>query len=236
VTPVFGAPPRLHLKLPATAWYAATFDVRVAPSKAILCLESEALSGHWALWLNGRAIGGDAWSPGRRWTVGLLEAEVAPFLQPGRNEVLIRVEATEEWDGLVDAIYFLGDFGLTYDPAGTPVLGERPTTVHWDDLFGPGNRSGGFPHYAGTFHLTRSVRLDPRAGEVTLRFPDETLMFAGVAQLSVNGKALPVRPWAPYAWTVPADALQPGPNEITLSITNTLVGQLEGQLYQPPRS
>jgi hypothetical protein len=206
------------------------------PSKAILCLESEALSGRWALWLNGRAIGREAWADSRRWTVGLLEAEVAPILQPGRNEVLIRVEVAEEWDGLVDAIYLLGDFGLTYDPAGKPVLGERPTTVRWDDLFGPGNRSGGLPHYAGTFQLTRSVQLDPEPGEVTLRFPDEALMFAGVAQLSVDGNALPVRPWAPYAWRVPAGTLQAGPNEITLSITNTLMGQLEGKLYQPPRS
>ncbi|HEX2185793.1 MAG TPA: glycosyl hydrolase, partial [Chloroflexota bacterium] len=39
VVPVFGAPPVLQLKLPATAWYEATFMVHHAPGRVTLCLE-----------------------------------------------------------------------------------------------------------------------------------------------------------------------------------------------------
>ena len=60
-------------------------------------------------------------------------------------------------------------------------------------------------------------------------------MFAGVVQLAINGRALGTRAWAPYAWAVPAGVLVPGANEVRLSVTNTLVGQLEGKRYDPQR-
>jgi hypothetical protein len=65
-----------------------------------------------------------------------------------------------------------------------------------------------------------------------LRFPDSELMFAGVAELSIDGQSLGVRAWAPFAWTLPPAA--GGCNsEVTLSITNTLIEALEGRRYDP---
>jgi hypothetical protein len=230
VAPVFGAPPVMRLKLPATAWYATTFSAHHLPPSAKLCLEGEALSGAWALWVNGHPVSREAFTNRRRWDVSNLEAEVAPLLHDGLNEILVSVQLTESWDGLLDAVYLLGDFGVAHDSAGTPVLSERPARVRWGDLV---QGRGGYPYYAGTLHLTRAERLAPDGGGLVIRLPDEQMMFAGIAELAIDGHSLGVRAWAPYAWTVPSATISTGPTEITLSVTNTLVGQLEGKRYDP---
>ncbi len=262
VAPVFGAPPILRLRLPTTIWYSATFVAQYVPPRAMLCLEDGALLGDWALWVNGQQVAPEAFVPRRRWDAGTREAEIAPLLRPGRNEVLVCVRAAEPWHGLVDALYLLGDFGVTHDAAGTPILAERPGHVRWDDVFGAGSSRGGYPYYAGTLHLARTVDLAPSvaatsepearqpgpdlaptvdlapsapppAGDVLVRLPDEALMFAGVVELAINGRSLGARAWAPYAWAVPAGVLAPGANEVTLTVANTLIGLLEGRRYDP---
>ncbi|HEV2125288.1 MAG TPA: hypothetical protein VGW38_21270, partial [Chloroflexota bacterium] len=129
-------------------------------------------------------------------------------------------------------LYLLGDFGVMHDAAGMPVLAGRPAQVSWSAL---SRSDGGYPYYAGTLHLTRVEALpaDVADANVIIRLPDEQLMFAGVAQLTVNGHALGRRLWAPYAWAAPAGVLRAGTNEVTLSVTNTRVGHLEGKRYDP---
>jgi hypothetical protein len=63
--------------------------------------------------------------------------------------------------------------------------------------------------------------------------PDEELMFAGVAELAIEGRSLGVRAWAPYEWVVPPGGVPSGLSHVTVSITNTLVEQLEGKRYDP---
>jgi hypothetical protein len=233
--PVFGAPPALLLKLPVTAWYAARFDAEHVPPSVKLCLEDAALQGEWGIWVNGQQVPPEAFGFRRRWDVGNREAEVAPLLRSGRNEVLVRVRAGESWEGLIDAVYLLGDFGVTFDSSATPRLVRPPARVRWDELFGEYRAAGGYPYYAGTLHLSRTVRFPATEGDIVVRLPDEHLMFAGVAQLAINGQALGVRAWAPYAWRIAAGVISSGENEITLSVTNTLVGLLEGKRYDPQR-
>jgi hypothetical protein len=58
-------------------------------------------------------------------------------------------------------------------------------------------------------------------------------MFAGVAQLAIDGRDLGVRAWAPYVWDVPAGASQGTNATLTVMITTTLLEQLEGKRYDP---
>lgn len=234
VVPAFGATPRLRLALPAVAWYAASFEVQHLPASARLCLEEEALSGDWTVWINGQRIDRARFLPSRRWTASNLEVEAAPLLRLGCNEVLVRVRAREEWDGLLEPVYLLGGFGVTYEATGTPAITPPPAVVRWEELFGAAAARGGYPYYAGTLHLQKMVSLSP-PGEVLVRLPDEALMFAGVACLALNGRPLGPRAWAPFVWRVPSGLLRAGPNEVTLSITTTLIGLLEGRRYDPQR-
>jgi hypothetical protein len=235
VVPTFGATPRLRLALPAVLWYGASIEVQQVPASARLCLEGEAFSGDWAVWINGQRIDRAAFAPSRRWTAGNLEVEAAPLLRPGRNEVLVRVRAREEWDGLLEPLYLLGGFGVAYEAGGTPTLTPPPAATRWEELFGAAAARGGYPHFAGTLHLQKTVSLSPPPGEVLVRLPDEALMFAGVAHLALNGQPLGTRAWAPFAWRVPPGLLRVGRNEVELSITTTLIGLLEGRRYDPQR-
>jgi hypothetical protein len=227
--PIFGAPPRVRLALPALAWYAVSFDVEHVPARAALCVETDALSGDWSMWLNGESLRPDVFQARRRWDVGNQEAEVTALLRRGINQLLVRVRAAESWDGLLDAVYLLGDFGVRLETDARPTVTRRPSSIRWAE-----RHSLGFPYYAGTLHLSRQVSVPPTTERYRLRLPDDELMFAGVAELAVNGHALGVRAWAPYAWDLPAAAVRPGPdNELKLSITNTLVELLEGRRYDP---
>ena len=226
VAPIFGAPPRIELKLPCTAWYEAAFGVRCIPTRAIVCIEELAMSGDWVLWLNGRMLPPTAFESRRRWTVDNREANIAPLLKLGPNTLRVRVRATESWDGLLGAIYVLGDFGVLHD--GGPVLAEAPTHLRWRS-----RHATGYPYFSGTLRLSNTISLPASDGPIHMCLPDEELMFAGVAELAIEGRSLGVRAWAPYEWVVPPGEVPSGLSHVTVSITNTLVEQLEGKRYDP---
>jgi hypothetical protein len=215
VAPVFGAPPRIELKLPATASYETTFEVRHMPSRAVLCIEDAALSGtDWEISLNESAL---VFQPHRRWSIDNREADIAPLLRFGSNTVRVRIQARESWDGLLDALYMLGDFGVF---PGL-IIDKLPTRLRWPD-----RHTSGFPYFSGTMRLGKTISVHAEI----LRLPDDEMMFAGVAELKLDGQSLGVRAWAPYEWRVPTGRSR---SEVILEITNTLIEQLEGKRYDP---
>ena len=228
VTPIFGAPPRLDLKLPTNAWYETTFDARYVPARAVLCIEDAALAGDWELWINGHSVARSAFVQRRRWSVDNREADITLLLEFGPNTLRARVRVTESWDGLLDALYLLGDFGVLHD--GSAVLTEAPTQLRWRD-----RHVAGYPYFSGTLRLSTSVSLPVSGGPIRVRLPDQELMFAGVAELAIDGRTLGVRAWAPYVWVVPPGMVASRVSQVTLSITNTLIEQLEGKRYDALR-
>lgn len=239
----FGTPARIVLRLPVAAWYTTEFLVERLPERAVLCAEAAAFQGKWTIWLNGQPISPGAFRPRVRWDITNREADVRSLLRVGPNRLTVRVDVLEQTDGLVDALYLLGDFGVRFGESGVSVIGEVPQRVRWDHL-----HADGLPYYAAPLRLTRRITLPVRAeGEshaspgapaderVTLSLPDEVLMYLGVAELSVNGRQLGVRPWAPYCWEVPPDVVRRGANDVEVTLTPTLVGLLEGKRYDPRR-
>jgi hypothetical protein len=222
VPPLFGAPPRIQLKLPGVARYRACFEVEEMPSRALVCLEEASLSGEWRISLNGTSV--TRFTRRRRWDIGNQEADVLPLLRPGTNRLEVEVRAQESWDGLLDALHLLGDFGVFFDQRNCPILRKPLTSLRWSE-----RHTSGYPYYAGTFHLTRAVALTAAERPSQLRLPDSELMFAGVAELRVDGRSLGVRTWAPFAWTLPTGTA----GQLRLSITNTLVEAVEGRRYDP---
>ena len=49
----------------------------------------------------------------------------------------------------------------------------------------------------------------PQVSDVRIRLADQELMFAGVAELAIDGRTLGSRAWAPYAWVVPPGVVAP---------------------------
>ena len=227
----FGSPAVLQLGLPATAWYVATFEVATLPERAALCLEAPALQDEWALWLNGQPLPATAFREHFRWDITNREVDVRPLLQPGENTLAVRVAIREPTDGLVDALYLLGDFGVRAVAGRPPVLTAVPTEVRWQHL-----AADGLPYFAGTLYLSKSVSLAPPAGEAAaLRLPDDDLMYAGLARLALNGHDLGLRSWAPYRWSVATADINTGENELSVTLTMPLAGLLEGKRYDPGR-
>jgi hypothetical protein len=120
----------------------------------------------------------------------------------------------------------LGDFGVLHD--GGPVLVEAPTHLRWRN-----RHATGYPYFSGTLRLSNTISLPASDGPIHMCLPDEELMFAGVAELAIEGRSLGVRAWAPYEWVVPPGGVPSGLSHVTVSITNTLVEQLEGKWYDP---
>jgi hypothetical protein len=231
----FGSPARLGLRLPVTAWYVAEFDVETLPERVVLCAEMPAFHGEWAVWINDQSVPDDAFQPRVRWDITNREADVRSLLRTGRNQLAVRVTVQEQTDGLVDALYLLGDFGVGIATSGLPTLGSLPRHVRWDHL-----HADGLPYYAGAIHLTTQVDFPAVQhagpdGLVTVRLPDDALMYLGVAELTLNGHHLGPRTWAPYRWQVPARMLRSAGNEVTVTVTTTLIGLLEGKRYDPIR-
>jgi hypothetical protein len=227
VQPIFGAPPRIELKLPGVARYRATFEVVAVPSRAVVCLEDLSLAGDWTISLNGAAIPRSEFVANRHWDIGNREASVQHLLRVGANELDVEVHVVESWDGLLDALHLLGDFGVYFEDHGQPVLRGPARSLRWSE-----RHTSGYPYYAGTLQLSRALSLPEVERPLRLQLPDSQLMFAGVAELHVNGQSLGVRAWAPFAWTLPPGG--GGSNsQVTLSITNTLIEALEGRYYDP---
>jgi hypothetical protein len=224
VPPIFGAPPRIQLQLPGVARYRASFEVTDIPSRAVVSVEDASLSGDWSMSLNSAELPRAAFAARRRWDIGNQEADILSLLRVGTNELQLDVGVQEPWDGLLDALHVIGDFGVFFDERDHLLLREQPTSILWRD-----RHTSGFPYYAGTFHLSRGVPLQAMERPTRLQLPDSELMFAGVAELRVGGQSLGVRAWAPFVWTLPAGTA----GQLTLSITNTLVEALEGRRYNP---
>ncbi|MFK4269887.1 hypothetical protein [Streptomyces milbemycinicus] len=71
----------------------------------------------------------------------------------------------------------------------------------------------GLPTFAGTADYVRQIELDaPVPLQLTLP------AVAGAVIVSVNGVRVGARAWAPYRFTIPADALRPGGNELRIRV------------------
>jgi hypothetical protein len=139
-----------------------------------------------------------------------------------RNKLTFDVE--------VESIYIIGDFGVQ-PREGKPVkdavqrlwrtdgqwtLIDRPRTTHLEDV-----TSAGLWFYAGTVSLSQNFMID---SELWMRMERGERLWlewdhciAPAAGIRVNGTRVCEALWAPYTCDI-TDALQPGPNELTVEI------------------
>lgn len=224
----FGIPMEAKLAYSAACRYETSFIVEELPSTCKLLMERGAISGPFTIYVNGHPLTAEQFAADIRYDYLNRSCDIRPCLRAGRNVLRVDVQAERDWDGLVNAIYLAGDFGVEAVPGGEPVLVRKPAVGRVS-----GSGQTGYPYYAGTFRLSRSFRLEalPHETEFELAFANWDPHFHDVAEVIVNGVSLGACAWSPYRWTGSSTLLQPGDNRVEIRITNTLIGMLEGKRF-----
>jgi len=223
---VFGTPMKLSIQYPVTCTYTKTFTVEDLPSICSLLMDGGAISGEYRMFVNDRAV--TDFKQSRVYDQHNQVCEITPLLVKGENTLRIEVQVSHDYDGVVDALYLLGDFGIQFDENEDPVIIKASTTstLH-------GGPYEGLPYYAGTISFKRQLDIEtlPSTEAFILQFSDLDKDFHDCMEVIVNGESLGVRAWTPYQWKGLTSNLNEGKNEVEVKVTNTLIGFLEGKYF-----
>lgn len=227
-TQSFGLPVQHSLAYPLHCWYQTSFVVEQLPPACKLIMDKSAIGGDYTCYLNGHSITAQDFAVLSLHGFPQQGCEVEQWLKPGLNHLVVHVEAQRDEDGLCDPLYLSSRFGVTFDDAGTPIIGEPPETGELKS-----GSQAGYPYFAGTLCFTRNVALDALPSEQTfvlaLHGWDEHIHDC--VEVLVNSRSLGVCCWSPYRWGGESTLLRLGDNSIEIRITNTLSGMLEGTYF-----
>ena len=229
----FGIPQRLSVNYPIQASY--HFDFTLAadllsdlplPKIRLLRDQMGIMGGHTVV-INRRELPAAAWVPSRLYDKNNIAADITAFLKGGRNTLDVNVTATEDWHGLSDPMYLLGNFSVLHKD-GRFTIAKAPNAAR-PSAHASAKAVEGYPFYSGKFFFEASLHAEnPATHELfTIELPEKYRIYECV-ELSVNGKDLGVRTFAPYLWQGSAKLLKQGPNQVKLTIANTLGNMFEG--------
>lgn len=225
---IFGTPMKMSISYPIDCAYSVDFLVTDLPTRCSLLMDADAISGDYVIYLNGNKMVREDFRQNFVYDHSNIQCPVQQWLKQGRNTLRIEVEVTHDWDGVIDAIYLIGNFGVTFGESDISVVG---TQIDGSPL--KGGPYKGYPFYAGTLSFKRKVFITnvPSEPHLQLTFTDWDPHFHDCAELFVNGVSLGVRAWSPYEWACDPAILCQGENELELQVTNTLIGTLEGKYF-----
>ncbi|WP_248924238.1 glycosyl hydrolase [Paenibacillus hamazuiensis] len=227
-TQIFGTPKKMKLAYPIPCKYKARFYVETVPAQCELLMDQSAISGDWKLAINGKIYMKSDLTKRIVYDNSNVVCNVKESLIPGWNELVIDVLVREDWEGVVDAIYLYGSFGVRFGQDASPMLTEPPASA---ESLATGSYYPGYPYFAGTWSFTRTIdRAElPAAGRFELIIGDWDVH--DLVEVLVNGRSLGIRPWSPYVWEGDAAWLKEGANELEVRVTGTLIGLLEGKYF-----
>lgn len=201
---------------PVKVWYRARFRAGTVPERLDLIVDGFAGSD-WEVFVNGEPVTS---TPRRSAFDAQMQAlEIADLVREGENLVAIGLTLTGNTDGLLDLLKLMGDFSLAEGAGGAHVIAPPRHEVEaapWTEQ--------GYPFLSGRAVYRRRFAL-PSEYE-GLRVFVEPEMTEDVVEVLVNGESAGVRLWAPYGLEI-TELLQPGENELSLRVANTLVNLLE---------
>jgi hypothetical protein len=223
---VFGTPMKMTIKYPLTCSYQRKFILEKMPSNCSLMMDKGAISGQHQIYLNEHKV--ETFQHHFIYDNSNLTSDILPYLKKGENILRIEVNVEHDWDGVVDALYLSGDFGVMFNEEQHPILTCTSTISSLHQ--GPYTT---YPYYAGTMIFTRKIHLDsvPKEECFELFFNDWDKHFHDCMEVLVNGHALGVKAWTPYKWQGKSQILHSGENVVEVRVTNTLIGLLEGMYF-----
>ncbi|WP_248930011.1 glycosyl hydrolase [Paenibacillus hamazuiensis] len=223
----FGTPMKLSLAYPLICTYRTEFMIEEVPAFCRLFMDEAAISGTWTLTLNGHPLTREHFARHEVYDYTNIACDVTRLLRTGMNELAVRLQAEHDWDGVTDALYLAGPFGVEFGRQGLPIMKQPPLSVQ--EL--PQAVCPGYPYYAGTLVYGRIVSLDelPAAEQFELRIGGWNVH--DTVEVKVNGQSLGVRPWSPYRWQGAASLLKHGENLVEVLVAGSLAGLLEGTYF-----
>jgi hypothetical protein len=222
----FGIPMKLAFNYPISCSYQRKFMIEKMPEKCLILMDKGAISGHYQIYINELRV--ENFHENFVYDNSNLTSDILPILKHGENILGIEVLVEHDWDGVTDAIYLLGDFGVTFNNELQPVISNALNTSSLQQ--GP---YPSYPYYAGTLAFTRIIHLDsvPEEAYFELFFNDLDRNFHDCMDVFVNGHRLGVKAWTPYQWKGKSEILHTGENVVEVKVTNTLIGLLEGKYF-----
>ena len=226
----FGTPTNISVNYPIPASYSYSVEIErgaIGKNDSVWLLRDRmAIMGGHTITINGKNLPESAFEPVHVYDVNNICADIADYLKAGANSIVVNVTATEDWHGVSDPMYLLGDFGVVAS-GGKFVIAKTPaaakpvaTTVE------------GFPFYSGKFIFEGTLTAGDPAGydSFEIELPESYRIYECV-ELEVNGEKLGARAFSPYCWSGSASLLKKGENSIRLTIANTLINMLEGSYF-----
>jgi hypothetical protein len=218
----FGLPLRPQMKYPIEARYRLDFAVEKIPVRAELMYDQKGIMGSHIIRVNGTSLTTPC--PRFIYDRNNLTSDITALIRQGLNTVEVDVTITEDWHGLSDPLYILGDFGVWKKDGGFSI-GAAP-----DKASLSAQAAQGFPFYSGEFTVNFSLALPKEAVMLTL-----PVGIYKCFKLNVDGADMGARSFAPYTWTVPADNDRPDTSRLELTVVNTLINMLEGSYFDYSR-
>ena len=218
------------IRFPLVCWFRTAFSADVVPSKLSLVTDRSAILGNYQIYLNGVRLPGKAFRPTFRYDHNNVTCAVVRRVNTGRNVLAIRVELDDLNQGLVDAFYLFGKFGVRR------WLNHNLRMVAPVDRGYPGELDDQrMPFYAGTVVYTRDMTFEapPESEQFVFSLEEELRDVSDIVEVAINGRSLGTRAWAPYKWTASTEWLKPGKNRIVVRMTNTLSRLLTGCEFEP---
>ena len=232
----FGIPMRLSVNYPQDAVYHFEFTIKdlTIPGNIKLLRDKMGIMGGYKIKINDNELPESAWVPFRLYDQNNLAAVISSFLKEGKNSLDIFVTIKEDWHGLSDPMYILGDFGVfkNEDTKGDSncafFISKAPEAVI------PNAKAvEGYPFYSGKFTYKMEITADNinEYDLFTIVLPGKYNIYE-CAELFINDHNLGVRVFSPYLWQGnPSGILKQRSNSVKLTITNTLSNMFEGSYF-----
>ena len=216
-----------NVELPLVVWYRASFQADIIPNKLALVKDRSAILGNYQIFLNGTKLPNNSFRPTFRYDQNNLTCALGRRVVKGKNVIAIRVEVENLSDGLVDALYLFGKFGVRRwktDGLRLGALSERGTAADLD--------SNRLPYYAGTVSYTHELPIKkPQGKRFKIALDKEFKDTEDVIEILINGHSLGTRLWSPYVWEGQSSWIKSGRNRVTIRCTNTLSRLLTGKRF-----
>ncbi len=216
-----------NVNLPLVVWYRTSFQADVIPNKLALVKDRGAIQGNYQIFLNGTKLPNNSFRPTFRYDQNNLTCALGRRVTKGKNVIAVRVELESLSDGLTDAFYLFGKFGVRRwksDGFRVGAVPERGTVASLDD-----NR---LPYYAGTVSYSHELAIRKPDGKRFRIVLDK--MFKDtedIVEVLINGQSLGTRLWSPYVWEGQSSWIKTGRNRVTIRCTNTLSRLLTGKRF-----
>lgn len=203
---------------PLAVWYRIPFMMDYQPEKLGLIIDGFAGSG-WKLYVNGQAINTQ---PVRsKIDSQMQEVEITHAVKTGENFLALRLEVTQNTDGLLDLIKLVGHFSLELAGDGSYHIAAPRATIGpapWNEQ--------GYPFFSG--RGIYRCRFQLPEGFIGQRVFIEVPAADDSLEVLVNGQSAGVRLWPPYNVDI-TEQVKPGENELEICVANTLINLLEAK-------